>query len=812
MSVWLSVSKETCKTWTFGPVYSLIHRVMFFLEDTKFSSLLVLVLAVGILSPSLAQRTLTNKCSHSDIGLRPLYVLVLVPFPDSRPGAGYDGGLSSLPGARVARDEINSHKNLLRGYRIELIEADAEACSHLTAPNGLTNFVKYGIVQECRPLIAVAGLPCSSHMAELSLVAAKSQSGLMQLGAGNSPIFSLQNKQFPYLWKFLGPGTVYIDAILSFMRKYKWRRIGVVYAHNSLFFSGIARYLQQSIQSQGDIELVFSKGIGNELRGIETVLKSFYTKSVTVVAVALNREKAAQFLCMAWDKGIVYPKSIFLHVRQRPLYFKRLFSSNSFGSCTPDKIINSSRGHIYLYTKQEPDNSSVIVETIGEKYASILAKYSKQIPRVEQDYFHAEHVKTTVYNLTGEANLLYDQVWALSLALNGSLPDLAARNLSLDSYTFGETQMTKVIENHLADVRFQGASGHIEFNDNLSVSTPVELFWGLEDGRDLLVATYEHQNALTFHVNISSSDLPVDHARIIYSVLPHSISVMVYVLAGAVMLFITAVLVLYLRYRHHKEIKATGPCLSLLVYAGCYLLCLAAVVETTRVAFVLTKQLFTSIVCLRVFLLINGIGLILLTTFINLLRVYQIFFSWMKDLGNVWKSCSLFFIVLALSILPNIVVVMLIIIRPPQLYIAIFSSQLGVILVYQTFQSNFRFAGMLAAYFGTFVLLILFLAFRTRKLKYPNFKDTKKVNLFVAVLAVSICLTTPLYLALRDSHDFGREWKSSLVLITGFLVLPTTCVCVLYVPKIWPVILSGCLKRKTLCISECYVHMHAIML
>ena len=155
---------------------------------------------------------------------------------------------------------------------------------------------------------------------------------------------------------------------------------------------------------------------------------------------------------------------------------------------------------------------------------------------------------------------------------------------------------------------------------------------------------------------------------------------------------------------------------------------------------------------------------------------------------------------------------MLIVIRPPQLYIAIFSSQLGVILVYQTFQSNFRFAGMLAAYFGTFVLLILFLAFRTRKLKYPNFKDTKKVNLFVAVLAVSICLTTPLYLALRNSHDFGREWKSSLVLISGFLVIPTTCVCVLYVPKIWPVILYGCLKRKALCISECHVHMHAMVL
>ena len=61
-----------------------------------------------------------------------------------------------------------------------------------------------------------------------------------------------------------------------------------------------------------------------------------------------------------------------------------------------------------------------------------------------------------------------------------------------------------------------------------------------------------------------------------------------YVLFCGVALFITVVLVLYLYYRDHKEVKATSPYLCILVIIGCYLLCMAAVLE---VAFVVSYLL-----------------------------------------------------------------------------------------------------------------------------------------------------------------------------------------------------------------------------
>ena len=57
----------------------------------------------------------------ADWDTKPLYLLTLVPFPDPRDDTGWDGGLATVPGGEIARDEINNQSDLLPGYHIELI-------------------------------------------------------------------------------------------------------------------------------------------------------------------------------------------------------------------------------------------------------------------------------------------------------------------------------------------------------------------------------------------------------------------------------------------------------------------------------------------------------------------------------------------------------------------------------------------------------------------------------------------------------------------------------------------------------------------
>ena len=100
-----------------------------------------------------------------------MYLLTLAPFPDPRNDTRWDGGLGTVPGARVAQDEINSHPDLLPGHHIELIVENIEACSNTNAFTGLQNLIKYTANSPCHPVTAVIGLFCSSHTSILSLVA-----------------------------------------------------------------------------------------------------------------------------------------------------------------------------------------------------------------------------------------------------------------------------------------------------------------------------------------------------------------------------------------------------------------------------------------------------------------------------------------------------------------------------------------------------------------------------------------------------------------------------------------------------------------
>ena len=108
-------------------------------------------------------------------------------------------------------------------------------------------------------------------------------------------------------------------------------------------------------------------------------------------------------------------------------------------------------------------------------------------------------------------------------------------------------------------------------------------------------------------------------------------------------MFTTVQLILYFHYRHHKVIKTTSPYPSLLMFAGFYLLRAAALMQNTFGSFDLPSNVFTALLILNIFSLVNSISLVLVTLLVKLIWVYNIFSAWMKkDLGNYWHIIVLF--------------------------------------------------------------------------------------------------------------------------------------------------------------------------
>ena len=517
---------------------------------------------------------------------KPLYLLSLVPFPDSQDGTGWDGGLEVLSGARVARDEINNRTDLLPGYHIELIVENIEACSRTEAGIGLSNLVKYTVNPPCRPVVAVTGLVCSSHTSVLSPVAGHDSFDLIQLSAANSPIFKTQNNRFPHLWHFLGSATVYSDTVLAIMDQYNWTRIGVVYDLGSLFYSESMAYIEQNIKASHNKNIEVSVGV-RELKSIyfEQAISDIKSKGVAIVIVLLNPEQSSMLLSQALDSQLVYPQYTWIHYETTLQYLLNQ------GNANRGTLFRAVTGHMLLHTQIKLPNVSKLLLS-GADYSTFERKYFNDLEDIKNDY----NVSNINSDLTF-ASYMYDQIWALGLAMKNSLPMMVERNLSIDNYTIGQHEITSIIEKQLAMLSFQGAGGFVEFDEYRSVSTPVEIFWILENGTEKRVGIYNPLVPSDFHVDINANNLSIDTVSPIYKYVFIQLSgaIPLYILNSTLIIFTTIQLIFYLYYRHHKIIKATSPYLSLLMFAGCYLLCTAAALKLTYGTFFVPRGVFVKI-------------------------------------------------------------------------------------------------------------------------------------------------------------------------------------------------------------------------
>ena len=331
------------------------------------------------------------------------------------------------------------------------------------------------------------------------------------------------------------------------------------------------------------------------------------------------------------------------------------------------------------------------------------------------------------------------------------------------------------------------------------MSTPIEVFWMLANETYKQVGIYKPLHPFDFHVDINSNDLPSDTVPRVYEyiLIPLPVAIVLYILTGGVIIFTTIQLILYLCYRRHKVIKATSPLLSLLMFAGCYLFCAAAIQLNTLGSFVLSPETFTGMAIAYFILVTNGISLILITLFIKLLRVYRIFKCWSKDLGKQWSNLSLLVTILSLSVIPNIGLAILIGLKLPTLssyYYKFFRGNLPLIEIHTRIEptSNYAFIGLASSYTIVFLTLVLYMGIRSRKIKMKNFNSSGQVYLLLAVLVIAICLAISIVIIFLVRE---QESIANAVMVTLFLIFVTACQLILFLPKILTAVFDGKLSQ-----------------
>ena len=705
-------------------------------------------------------------------------LLVLVPWPSDRDDAGWDVGLDLLAGGRVAVNEINNTTDLLKGYHIELLVPvyGHEACGLRETSRGIINLVQHSIYPPGQ-VLAVLGLYCSTSTKEISSLAGHESIQLIQLSAANSPIFDPEvNKIFhsvtdyPHLWRFLPSATVYADMMIELMSTYNWNdNIVVIHRSNVNFYNGIAQVLIDKVLDRilFDIDL--------SILFLKESLDRIYNEGGRIIFIAATSLDIATLLCGAAERGMLYPDYMWI-IPDYVLSF--LENANQ---CDTSLLHHALNGSILSYFSLEPREKTVLAN--GDSYFTYMTKYYEELSIVAEEY------NQTLLGDHQYAGLLYDQVWAFALALNSSIQELSKRNLSVtDIGSLRYSEAKDVFENELSQLDFVGASGRIRFNNKREVSTSIDVYQVI-NGQQKSVGNCTVGNGSVMYCNITLAETPPSSELGVvtkFLQLPMTLTIVMHIITALTVVLVTTVMVLFLCNRERPEIKATSWKLSILQFLACYLLCLSMITLTLETQ---SSNIHVFYCYIQVGLRVNAVNLIIVTSFVWVYRVYQIFHNKrLKQFSWQYSNGFLAFLAIVFSLIPIVILVLWYsILHRSYSNRFISSSQLQII-----FDGNIRYYLVEEEYcileFDYIYLLIqiyvsffafgnVIFAFQTRK-SYINFKDTKKLILLMSTLCI-------LRVALIVTILIAPNQLTVILVYFIQLCIILSCIFILYVPKLW---------------------------
>ncbi|XP_011409047.2 PREDICTED: gamma-aminobutyric acid type B receptor subunit 1-like, partial [Amphimedon queenslandica] len=380
-----------------------------------------------------------------------LSVLVLVPYPDFNPNSGWSNGIELLPAARIAAREMNNRADILPGYNLSLVEASSDACGCITAPIGLSNFVRYAVNNKmCNQVIAVTGLVCSTVTEAVSPIAGRPEVDIIQLSLSISPLLRDTGK-YRRLWHLLPSSTIFVHTTMSLIKHFSWNKITLLYSE--------ANVLTEST-TDAFIDILSNTTIQHEIIGIRSS-PIFIHKALDLTEAESNRiifasisslDDLSHLMCEAFSRGLIWP--CYAWIFQLLTYNEVLLLEQSF--CTQDSLIQALNMSLILnYRLDNNKDNDVLVS--GRTYGQFRKEYLDELQKIKsedfvQDYLSGGYVINDNGNLY--SNPMYDELWALGLAINSSLADMKRRGLSLNEYSYNNTPITNLIQEHLNDVKF----------------------------------------------------------------------------------------------------------------------------------------------------------------------------------------------------------------------------------------------------------------------------------------------------------------------------------------------------------------------
>ena len=369
-------------------------------------------------------------------------------------------------------------------------------------------------------------------------------------------------------------------------------------------------------------------------------------------------------------------------------------------------------------------------------------------------------------------------IYYSSLTTKASLEETAIQLVSKASTA--ATQLHIDLKSALLRMTIPGIPGNLTFH-NIQHDIPAVYFIQVRNGTATSVATV-HNDTVLVNRWLQEEELPRGTLPVrVNTVYPTWLGALEITVSGTL---ITITLVLYVYYRKEPEIHATSWTLSLLMILGCYLV-LVYLILLTLDSVVLPIPSFD----LCSFLVwMSGLGLsytlILAVLLVKLVRIYRIFYHY----SHVGKFCSdmalVVYVLLLLS--PSILVLTAITILKPYKWSIKTTTHTDHTEVLHVCTGDLgSYLTALTCYIIVLIMCIAFAAIKTRKLSHQNFRDAKKVNVFLFLILPTGIFGLVLF---KISSDSGQYLSAYISLHVTHCALIGLCLGFLFFPKLHPIV------------------------
>ena len=685
--------------------------------------------------------------------------------PDQLSPPRWTVGPAVIPAARLAVDHINKRSDVLGNYTLKLLEADSGCQVTTKSFVSITRAVFYS----GNRIVGIVGPSCSETALALSPIVSQREVSLLQISLTTSPEVSNST------YSIVSSSFQFVNVFIKLMEYSRWEIVGALY--EGYQFGAFSKFRN----SVGE-KLYFSVLVQDFFIPLEEIERN----QVSMLFAFTGANLARQMLCLAYHMNLTYPNCQWIFSGRRIADFMEDVTvlSNGVNYCCSQETMQIATEKIILNLFQlERDNQSTN-DTIAEmSYTDFLQQYRKYFyQHLEEIQLHREDIVDTRYY-----SPFYDATWLMALSLNNSIPFLREINLTLSDYSYGHPNATRIIEDQILKLQFEGMSGRVRFNATsrrIVRDTKVEIFQVF--GAEMKYIGNYSNHVLSLHGNQTfinqSEKLLVIHLGV---GVPLIIAIL---FLGAIIFLMQVINILY---SDHKTIKASSPVLNHFIFSGCYVFIIAAlivIIQDTFVAIFDYQVLFGVLCSTMTWSFSFGITLIFGTLCGKMWRIYRIFSHFRQDRVRFVSDSLLIAFVVLLLLIDILYYVTWISINPWSL-MRLNRFDQGTQLVRVVCDcDNFQiWLIILLVYKGLLIFLVLSLSIMSSGIRRKEF-NRKNISVLVYFLAIFYGITMPTLLATAAGVDYNSlylNFMSAVLLLVGSAVF---CALFVFLPPILPLL------------------------